>query len=153
MLLVLIELNSVQKTTDENGGQGVAYTDYSVFKNKYEELYGNKYSFDEDIKKTDYISNCKNFPSIANKNKLCWVDSFGIVGSRSLHIDSKKEENNQYIIEGRYQMDVFDDDISDDDDDISDDSTNAFDINGTFTIIYDLKNNKKYLNTIALKSK
>lgn len=136
MLYISMELAPVQNITTDPG-QGVAYVDYDVFKNKYIEVYGDNFNFDQDLSNYKSKNLCNNYPSIAGQNKICWMANLGVVGPRSYYIEkeSPSSDNKFYYIEGKYQK-VY--------------PNNDFE-NGVFKIEYTLNNNNSYLYSISLK--
>ncbi len=87
---------------DEPSQPSVAYVDYEYFKEKYKEIFGDNYNPDQDIEETGATKRCLNYPSIANKNKVCFEPCLGTTGP----IDIKKENqyaiDNQIIVEAKY---------------------------------------------------
>jgi len=138
-LLTNLELESVKNETQEAERQNVAYVDYDVYKNKYEEIFGDNYVFDlsEDISggSVHKPTNCDSFPSVANQNKLCWSLNLGVSAATfDFVIDKHTRNDNQLIVDGNYSKTGPDNSVK----------------NGTFQIIYTINNNKPYLKSLII---
>ena len=136
---VNISLKGVSQQTPETNMQPVGYVDYDVYKAKYNEIYGDNYNLDEDLNEStsggpDNTNFCDNYPSLVGKNVLCWSLDTGTSGTRDYVLINKTKENNQYTMDGTYSVSYPSGGVD----------------NGTFVIVYTIKDHKAYLKSLTL---
>ena len=135
VIYVGMELDSIRKTTNDPERQEVGYIEYDVFKEKYEEIFGNNYNIDSDLRESGNMEICNTFPSIADQNNVCWSINYGItVGEYEYVIENHLLDKESYIIEGTRKA-TF---------------PNGETENDKFKIVYTIKNNTGYLKNIVI---
>ena len=133
-----MSLGSVAKTTTEPSQQ-VSYVDYETYKNKYEEVYGDNYNFEEDYNITSSggpdPDSCKFYPS-AGEDGVCWSNNYGVsAGTFEYTLTNTHQDGNQYYMEGTFTV-TYPDGVGN---------------NGTFEIMYIIEDHQAYLKSISQK--
>lgn len=135
VIYIGMELDNIRKTTNDPGRQEVGYIEYDIFKEKYEEIYGNNYNLDLDLKESGQMEECDGFPSIANQKNVCWSINYGVFGGEYEYIiESRQRDKDLYIVEGT-RKETFPD---------------GEQRNNKFKIVYTIKDNTGYLKSIMI---
>ena len=138
-LLINMELESDRSETTDEGMQPMGYVDYSVYKERYEKIFGELYSLSYDLEQETAggpdIKSCNNYPSVADQNKVCWSINLGQVANTiNVTISNQTQKDNILVVEGRYSK-TFPDDSS---------------TKGTFKMIYKIVDGEAYLKELSL---
>ena len=123
-------------TTDEE----TPYVSYETYAKRYYSVYGNLYSFEDDLNDENATFVANNECSIVNSqlnndnNYICWVSSSIPNRKVDLILDDRKQAGNKYILTGTYNIHV----------------NSQLSEEGTFEIQYLVETTDAYLESIVL---
>ena len=131
------------KWTSGTLSQAVPYVAFDDYKQKYSNIYGNQYSFYDDMKQENISTvadtDCGNMDQELNDDGsyVCWMGTRGISGiTLSLNLTDKKFESNIYTLTGTYNLNDGDENLE----------------KGTFEIKYVIEDGNAYLDSLIMYS-
>jgi len=118
---------------NDNVMQTIPYVSYDIYKEKYNELFGNLSNLEQDLKtvSSDIANNCNNIS--LSGNNICWNGTWGATVNDIVlkSKDVSKIDNDSYKITGTYV-------------------NNFNNENGIFEVQYIKTKNDKYLTSLKL---
>lgn len=136
-LYIEFELGAITKDPprDSDAFGQLGYIEYDTYKAKYDEIFGDNYDCEKDVKDGPSEDMCKSFISENSQNYVCWMILYGDIPKREgiTHtITNRYQEGNMYYMEGKMA------------------GPNGAIDNYSYTISYTIKGNKAYLKSVNI---